>query len=1008
MLLRRISYLATLVTTVFFSFGNFDLLGTRVALGQAIVPSVQQDPKKIQVEDLLKQALDQIRNKNLDQAISLSNQAASLDPTSAGPHAIRGRVSNSKSDFDQAFKEFDLALEQKPRDAESLRWRAEALSGKSYASYQQGKYLQAVDSAYLGTLEKSDHIECHMNRAHAYLARSEYDKAINSLNRILSIDPKHAEAYSERGYAYGAKGNFDQTIADQKKAIELSPNNAIAYQRRAAAYLSKKSVKEAVQDLEKALQLDPNLAEALCDRAVLYAMNRKPEQAIADLESAIKANPKYRKPYILKGQAKLAESDADGAINCFDQAISIGPDAAAYFGRGMAYQSKKEYELSINDFTAAIQIDPKNIQAYKGRFKSLTKLNRSEEADEDQVKIRELTPKAPLSPTKPGEKKQEPKPPQFVVKPKPVNPELLAKTQESAATIDRLVAANYTKQKITPNPKTSDAIFVRRVYLDITGTIPTFRQTNHFFQSKDPDKRSKLIDELLSSEGYASHFFNYWADILRYKDQLSGDVRGESYRQWIKQSLAENKPWNKFVYEMMSAEGLIWKNPATGYLQRDPGMPLDAMNNTIRIFLGTRIGCAQCHNHPFDRWTQKEFYQMAAFTFGTATGTYGGDKRFWESDPSKRLREDYATIEQEEEDRRNNSYRFDRMMSINMRIVSDYPDKKITLPKDYVYDDAKPEEAIEPKTLFGKPAEIRQGESPRRGFARWLVSKDNPRFAKTIANRLWKQVFGVGQIEPVDDMMDSTIAENPELMEFLESEMKRLNFDMKEYLRILLNTETYQRESSFHDVASEEQFHFAGPMLRRMTAEQVWDSFLTLAVNPDGYREVPASITTELVSVDLEKANAKDLLEAENRANEAEAKKQKVQSKYTYQGVLLARASELPSPVPANHFLRMFGQSDRELISASSTSGSVPQILIMLNGPISHMLLEKDSTIYANIMRRTTIPNGIRTVFQTVLSRDPDQDELNLASLAIKEKGMAGYGNVVWSLVNTREFLFVQ
>ncbi len=237
--------------------------------------------------------------------------------------------------------------------------------------------------------------------------------------------------------------------------------------------------------------------------------------------------------------------------------------------------------------------------------------------------------------------------------------------------------------------------------------------------STDPDKRSLLIDELLNSEGYASHFYNYWADVLRYKDNLSGDVRGEPYRQWIKQSLAENKPWNRMVYEMLTAEGLIWENPATGYFHRDPGMPLDTMNNTIRIFLGTRIGCAQCHNHPFDRWTQKEFYQIAAFTFGTQNGTYGGDKRFFESNPTERLKADYATIEQEEEERRQNTFRFDRMININMKKVNDSLDRKITLPKDYAYDDAKPGEKIEPKTLFGPPAVIKEGEAPRKAFARW-------------------------------------------------------------------------------------------------------------------------------------------------------------------------------------------------------------------------------------------------------------------------------------------------
>ena len=226
---------------------------------------------------------------------------------------------------------------------------------------------------------------------------------------------------------------------------------------------------------------------------------------------------------------------------------------------------------------------------------------------------------------------------------------------------------------------------------------------------------------------------------------------------------------------------------------------------------------------------------------GTLTNTNGGDTRYWEKNPNDRLQEEYDKIVQEEEDRRNNSYRFDRQIGINMMIVNDQVDRKITLSADYAYNNGKAGEVVPPKALFGQPAEVRKDEAPRQAFARWVASKENPRFALTIANRLWKQTFGIGQIEPVDDMMDSTVAENPELMTFLESEMKRLNFDMKEYLRILYSTQAYQRQACFEEISPGAPYHFAGPVLRRMTAEQVWDSILTLAV-PDEYRELPAEI----------------------------------------------------------------------------------------------------------------------------------------------------------------------
>lgn len=969
--------------------------------------AVEKDPKQIQLDSILDRASDEVQKGSLDQAVASANEALRLDDKNIRAHVVLGRVANARSDYSAAIVEFDLALAPPNRDSISVGYRADAYAGRSTALYEQGKFLQAVDSAYLGTVEKYDHIESHMNRAKAYIARNELDRAINSLNRIIQIEPKSSEGYSMRGLVYGAKSNFDQAIADESKAIELDSRNAFAFQRRAEAHFGKKDIQATIKDIEQALSIQPGMPEALSDRAIIYAMNRETGKALEDLDAALRANPKFAKAHFLRGKTLQAQGNTDGALKCFDSAIASAQDPKAYCTRGGLHLEKKNFDQALKDFDRAIEIDPKLAMAYQGRSQAYKKLGKEDESKADQQKARELMPKPPEK--KADKKKSEPPPPpRFIVKSKPVDPLTIDIVKRSAKEIDKLVEANYAKFRIKPNPLTTDSQFVRRVYLDIVGTIPNFRQTSRFLSSTDPDKRAKLIDELLSSEGYASHYFNYWADILRYKDNLNNSVRGEPFRQWLKQSLAENKPWNKLVYQMLAAEGLIWKNPATGYLQRDPGMQLDAMNNTTRIFLGTRIGCAQCHNHPFDRWTQREFYQMAAFMYPALPNTHGGDKRFWDSNPMERLKQEYSRIEQEEEDRRQNTFRFDRSIGINMTVVNDVLDRKITLPKDYAYDDAKPGQLIEPKTLFGKPAEVKPGESPRKAFARWVVSKENPRFAKTIANRLWKQLFGKGQIEPVDDMTDQTIAENPALMTFLEEEMKRLNFDMKEYLRVILNSDTYQRQASTEDIPLGEPYHFAGPVLRRMTAEQVWDSFLTLAIDPIDYREMPADLRTKHLEVDLKSAAATTVLEAETKAAKVDGMQEQYKAKHRYKGELLARASELPSPVPANHFLRMFGQSDREQIAGSSTTGSVPQILVMFNGPISHMFLEKDSTIYNNIVRKASLNGGIRAVFLTVLSREPDEEEVAIATQEVKENGAIGYGNVVWSLVNTREFLFIQ
>ena len=387
------------------------------------------------------------------------------------------------------------------------------------------------------------------------------------------------------------------------------------------------------------------------------------------------------------------------------------------------------------------------------------------------------------------------------------------KAQAAAAEIDRLVEANYTKWKIQPNPITSDEVFVRRAYLEITGSIPTLKQTKEFLAARDSQKRARLIDRLLNSSAYASHFYNYWADVLRVSERLSNNVPGRPYAEWIKENLETNKPYDEMVFEMLTAEGKVFDNPAAGYILRDSGMPLDAMNNTVRVFLGTQIGCAQCHDHPFDRWKQKEFYQMAAFTFGTQTRRPARDKQTGKNLVVS-LREELQKVDPSFD----GGGKYNRFLQGNLMEVFD-GNNKLRLPHDYAYKDGKPLTIVEAKTIFDPPARLESGESPRVAFARWLTSPENPRFAKTIANRLWKKVFGLGQIEPVDDLRDDSVAENPALMDHLTREMVRLDFDMKEYLRILLNTKSWQREASTAEVDSSQAYHFPGPVLRRMTAE---------------------------------------------------------------------------------------------------------------------------------------------------------------------------------------------
>jgi len=985
--------------------GPVDVSFAQPAPGMMDKKADPPNPAKIALDEFEKR----IKAGEASKVIDDCNAVIAATPEAAFiAYTARGLAHLSKRSIDDAEKDFKEAVKLQGREPAELYTRAVAYTGLSECSFEKAQFIDAVDNAYYALIEVPEHAKAHARRSLAYSGWNRLDKAVYTANRAIAADDKCAEGYSARGVAVGLQGDYAKSIEDQTKAISIDKDNANYYERRGLAYIATKDAEKAIQDINEALKLDPNHSDALCDRAMIYGFMGKMGEAFAELDLAIKKNPYSIRAHYQKALAYQHQKMLDEAIGAASGAIRInGTFTKALVLRGNLFTDKKDFESAIEDYTAVLAIEKDSVDALTGRANAYRRLGKQDLAKADNTRLKEVQP-APVSKSA-SKKKEEEAIPLFKVTSTGVDPKRRATALEAAKKVDEFVAANYEKYKVEPNPLTTDAQFVRRIYLDITGRIPSYQQTVKFLTSKDADKRAALIDELLGSEGYASHSFNYWADVLRYTDHITQDVRGEPYRQWIKQSLAENKPWDKMVYEMITAEGLIWENPATGYMQRDAYMPLDNMNNTVRIFLGTRIGCAQCHNHPFDRWTQKEFYQMAAFTIGTSPNAGGGDKRYWAQNPSNRLEEEYAEIIQEEEDRRNQHYEFERLMSVNMRVLNTDPNRKINLPGDYAYDDAKPGDVVEPATLFGSAAEIRPGETPRQAFARWLTEKENPRFARTLANRLWQRAFGIGQIEPVDDMTDHTVAENPELMVFLETQLKDLNFDMKEYLRILFNSQTYQRQACAEEIPIGSPYHFQGPALRRMSAEQVWDSFLTLALeNPEEFRELPADLRTTAIGHDLTTVSAVELLDSNRKAAEVDGMRYKLESKYRYQDVILARASELPSPLPANHFIRVFGQSDRELISSSSTQGSVPQVLFMFNGPISHMLLEKNSAIYNIVMKKRTANEGIKAVFLTVLNREPDAEDLALGALEVKFNGPAGYGNVIWALVNTREFLFIQ
>ena len=722
-----------------------------------------------------------------------------------------------------------------------------------------------------------------------------------------------------------------------------------------------------------------------------------------------------------------------------------------------------------------------------------------------------------------------------------------------AAEIDRLVIAKLEKEKLQPNAPVSDEVFVRRVHLDIVGRIPTLKETTEFLTDASPDKRAALIDRLLASDGYVQNHFNYWSDLLRLKSQSVGGGQslpaGYAYADWLRESLRTNKPYDQMVRELVTADGKTYENGAVGFYIRDYNMPLDNMAVTTQVFLGTSMVCAQCHNHPFDKWSQMDYYQMAAHTYGM-TGSNGLSnpllaEAFYGRSSRKKSKETGMMVEGFSGKEMGKAMT-EILRPLRYNYVIDQTDKRpLRLPHDYQYTDAKPKSVIEPviPASFAKDGNIvSEGEQPVDAYAGWMASKDNPRFTLVIANRLWKKAMGMGLIEPVDEITDSTVPSNPQLMAHLEQTMKQLNYDMKEFLRIVFNSEAYQRAASTRDVELGEQYHFPGPLLRRMSAEQIWDSVVALykpgadvpsasarvertvalrriewldrALNALSAKELNAGASRiaalqKQLAADVRQAQEK-LVEAQknndekairearrvvssqrSRINEAvqdvvytlgfkkfaelarngklkeqtddaefareitaliKAKQEEgltiddalnvvarqqrarltevqnarlqrdaetfaVSSKQDkaalaswerLRDTTMVRSADLRSPAPNGHFLRTFGQSDRELVDNFNHEASVTQALELLNGGTFNDLLNPYTVIARALERAKTPEASVETIYLSLFSRKPTSDELALLVPVVEADAEKGRGDALWAALNTRQFYFIE
>lgn len=360
--------------------------------------------------------------------------------------------------------------------------------------------------------------------------------------------------------------------------------------------------------------------------------------------------------------------------------------------------------------------------------------------------------------------------------------------------IDTAVFANLKELGIPPSPVCDDATFLRRATLDIAGRLPTEDEAKTFLTNKSADKRDQWIDELLRRPDYADFFAGKWTALLKNRrDDASDIVSNFAFHAWVRDSLLANKPYDQFVRELLAATGTVIGNPPVAWYKRVKE-PKEQIEDVAQLFLGVRMQCAQCHHHPFERWSQDDYYALAAFFAQVGrkpSGTRGEDLIFHK-----------------------------RGMATATNI--------------------KTHEALKPVALGDGVPAIAPDEDPRLRLADWMKSPSNPFFAKALVNRYWKHFFQRGLIEPEDDIRDTNPPSNPELLAALEKHFIASGFDLKELVRAITRSSAYQLSAIPNKDNVGDRQNFSRYYPRRLSAEVMLDAIDQLAGTQTDFANLPA------------------------------------------------------------------------------------------------------------------------------------------------------------------------
>jgi hypothetical protein len=505
---------------------------------------------------------------------------------------------------------------------------------------------------------------------------------------------------------------------------------------------------------------------------------------------------------------------------------------------------------------------------------------------------------------------------------------------EPLTVVDQFSHKKWQELGLVPSDLCTDEQFIRRASLDITGTLPTPEAVTQFVADSDPAKRDKLVDALLETPEYTYYFANKWADILRVKRRgMPVNAQGTfAFHSWIREAIAADKPYDEFARAILAATGSETAYPPTVWY-KELLEPQQFVDDTAQVFLGLRLACAQCHHHPYEKWSQDDFWGIAAY-FGRVgrkvkpmPGGYAGAP---------------ATVQ-----------------------------TIFTLSSGSVINKRTSQPAVM-KPLDGKPVEIAPGDDPRQKLVDWMVDAQNPFFARAVANRYWAHFFGRGIVDPLDDMRVTNPPSNPQLLDALAKDLVEHKYSLKHLVRTICKSRTYQLSSVPNDFNKHDKQTYARYYPKRMSAEVLFDAVCMVTGSPAAFGGLP-------------------------------------QDKHAPK-----RAIMLPDEAFTSYFLDVFGRPQR--ISACEcervSEANLAQALHLLNSDeVQNKLAQAGGRADTLVKDPRPDAEKVEELFLWAWAHKPTAAQLQVALAHVAQNSQnkkIAYENILWALLNTKEFVFNQ